>query len=125
MSRLRPHRILRGTVVHGDHRGRELGFPTANVRLGEEARDVTFGVYAGRVDGRAAAISIGVRPTFGDGLEPLLEAHILDFQGDLYGSDVVVELVQSLRPEQAFDGVGELVEQLHADIAAVRAALAG
>jgi riboflavin kinase / FMN adenylyltransferase len=90
------------------------------VRLGADARDVPFGVYAGKVDGRAAAISIGVRPTFGDGLEPLLEAHILDFSGDLYGSEVAVELVQRLRSERRFSGVEELLEQLHADVAAVR-----
>jgi Riboflavin kinase len=98
--------------------------PTANVRLGEDAGDVAFGVYAGRVDGRAAAISVGVRPSFGEWLEPLLEAHILDFSGALYGSEVVVELVQLLRPELAFESVDELVEQIHADVAAVRAALA-
>jgi riboflavin kinase / FMN adenylyltransferase len=119
------HRLVSGTVIHGDQRGRDLGFPTANLRLDEEDRDLPFGVYAGRVDGRAAAISVGVRPTFGDGLEPLLEAHILDFSGDLYGSKVVVELVRQLRPEQAFESVAALVEQVHADIAAVRAVLAG
>ena len=124
MARSEARQLVCGTVIHGDHRGRELGFPTANVRLGEQAGDVAFGVYAGRVDGRAAAISVGVRPSFGEGLEPLLEAHILDFSGDLYGSEIVVELVQLLRPELAFESVDGLVEQIHADIAAVRAALA-
>ena len=124
MARFEARQLIRGTVIHGDHRGRELGFPTANVRLDERAGDVAFGVYAGRVDGRAAAISVGVRPSFGEGLEPLLEAHILDFSGDLYGSEIVVELVQLLRPELAFANVDELVEQIDADVAAVRAALA-
>ena len=124
MARSEARQLIRGTVIHGDHRGRELGFPTANVRLDERAGDVAFGVYAGRVDGRAAAISVGVRPSFGEGLEPLLEAHILDFSGDLYGTEIVVELVQLLRVELAFESVDELVEQIHADIADVRAALA-
>jgi len=85
-----------GTVVRGDQRGRTLGFPAANIRIpGLDAS--AFGVYAGRVDGRAAAISIGVRPTFGDDLEPLLEAYILDFDGDLYGLTVEVQLVERLR----------------------------
>lgn len=109
-----------GVVVPGDRRGRELGFPTANVRIPADLDPVAFGIYCGLLDGRPAAISIGVRPTFGDGLEPLLEAHILDFAGDLYGRTVTVELLERIRGERAFDSVGALVDQMRRDVARVR-----
>jgi riboflavin kinase/FMN adenylyltransferase len=116
-------RVVAGTVVAGDRRGRELGFPTANIRLDPDSEVPAFGVYAARVDRRAAAVSIGVRPTFGDGLEPLLEAHLLDYSGDLYGRELSVQLLAYLRPERRFDSVEALVEQMNADVAAVRAVL--
>ena len=77
-------------------------------------------MYAARLDGRPAAVSVGVRPTFGDELEPLLEAHILDFEGDLYGQTVTVELVQRLRGEQRFESVESLVARMHKDVARAR-----
>lgn len=113
-------RVVTGTVVVGDRRGRELGFPTANVRFPDDAPPPAFGVYAGMALGRPAAISVGVRPTFGDDLEPLLEAHILDFDGDLYGREITVELLEFLRPEARFNSVEALVAQMKADIAEVR-----
>lgn len=116
--------VISGEVVHGDKRGRELGFPTANVRVAAGAVPA-FGVYAGRLDGVPAAVSVGVRPTFGSGLEPLLEAHVLDFAGDLYGREVSVELLEFVRAERSFDDVGELVEQMHDDVRAVREVVAG
>lgn len=109
----------RGEVIHGDKRGRELGFPTANLRLGGREAP-PFGVYAARLDGRPAAVSVGVRPTFGNGLEPLVEAHVLDFSGDLYGQEVVVELFEFIRPEERFDDVDALVDRVHRDIEDVR-----
>ena len=112
---------ITGVVVRGDQRGRELGFPTANVRLPSGFEPPNFGVYAGLLDGRPAAISIGVRPTFGAGLEPLLEAYILDFSGDLYGETVRVELLRLIRGELKFTGASELVEQMHDDVDRVRA----
>lgn len=111
--------VLRGTVIHGDKRGRELGFPTANVAL-TPATAPAYGVYAATLDGRPAAVSVGVRPTFGTGLEPLLEAHVLDFSGDLYGREVEVVLVERIRDELAFSSVAELCERIAADVRAVR-----
>ena len=114
---------ITGVVQHGDKRGRELGFPTANIAV--EGEDTPpFGVYAGTLDGRPAAISVGVRPTFGDGLRPLLEAYVLDFSGDLYGRSVRVELVQRLRGEVRFEGIEALVAQIERDVEDVRAVFA-
>lgn len=107
-------------MIRGDQRGRLLGFPTANLRVPPEARDLPFGVYAGRALGRAAAVSIGVRPTFGDGLEPLAEIHVVDFEGDLYGQQLSVELLEYLRPERRFDTVEALKDQIARDVAATR-----
>ncbi|MDO8208910.1 riboflavin kinase [Conexibacter sp. CPCC 206217] len=119
---MRPHGAIttvEGVVVEGLRLGRQLGFPTANVRLAEDGP--AHGVYAGCVLDHAAAINIGVRPTIGDRLEPLAEAYLLDFEGDLYGRRIVIELIQLLRPEQRFDSVEQLTAQIARDVAAVRA----
>jgi riboflavin kinase/FMN adenylyltransferase len=116
--------LIRGTVVGGDRRGTGMGFPTANIRLPADGPSPEYGVYAGYIDGRPAAISVGVRPTFGDGLEPMLEAHILDFSGDLYGETVEVRLTQFIRGECRFETEAELVAEMHRDVARVRAAVA-
>jgi riboflavin kinase/FMN adenylyltransferase len=113
---------FRGTVVHGDQRGRAIGFPTANVRLQEESLP-RFGIYAGRLDGMPAAVSIGVRPTFGHDLHPTLEAHMIGFHGDLYGREVTVTLVERVRDELKFDTVEELIAQIADDVRVVKAIL--
>jgi riboflavin kinase / FMN adenylyltransferase len=122
------HRID-GRVEHGEKRGRELGFPTANLRL-DGLHLPRFGVYAVLVDvldgphrGRyRGAASIGVRPTFGVNA-PNLEVYLIDFDGDLYGAELSVALVAYLRPELKFDGIEPLVAQMQADVAAARVAL--
>ena len=114
--------VIEGEVVHGDQRGTGLGFPTANVEL-QPGFKIGYGVYSGLVDGRPAAISIGNRPTFGHNLEPKLEAHLLDFEGDLYGRTIHIELVEQIRAELKFDNVAELVERMSEDVLAVRASL--
>ena len=124
------HRI-EGRVQHGDKRGRELGFPTANLRL-DGLNPPRFGVYAALVDvldgphrGRyPAAVSVGVRPTFGENAANL-EAYLIDFDGDLYGAELSVALVAWLRPELKFDGVEPLAAQMRADVAEARNVLAG
>lgn len=110
--------VLSGKVVHGDQRGRLLGFPTANVRIAGP-RVPRFGVYAGRLDGHPAAVSVGVRPTFGSDLEPMIEAYLLDFEGDLYGRHVCVELLEFIRGEEKFDSTEALVQQIQDDVALV------
>ncbi|WP_249009616.1 bifunctional riboflavin kinase/FAD synthetase [Conexibacter sp. DBS9H8] len=115
----RPFRI-RGEVIGGDRRGRELGFPTANLAIASELLCPAYGVYACWVGDRPAAVSVGVRPTFGDGLAPLVEAHLLDFSGDLYGRILTVEFHAFLRGEARFATVEPLIAQMRADVAETR-----
>ena len=110
---------VEGVVVHGDHRGRLLGFPTANLQTPADVLVPKLGIYAGETLGRRAAISIGTNPTYG-GTERRAEAHLLDFDGDLYGQRLAVELWQHLRDERAFGSEAELVEAIGADCARTR-----
>lgn len=136
----RPHR-LRGTVVHGDARGRELGFPTANLGPDTVGMVPADGVYAGwlrrarAADGTPvgaeepdtvlpAAVSIGTNPTF-DGVQRRVEAYVLDRTDlDLYGQQVVLELVERLRPTLRFDSVDELLDRMRQDVERTREILA-
>lgn len=124
----RAHEV-RGVVEHGDARGRTIGFPTANVAVPGAIALPADGVYAGWYvdpDGvaHASAINIGRRPTFYDDNGLLLvEAHLIDFDGDLYGQHAGVRVVHRLRDEIRFSGVDALVEQLQADVADARAVL--
>ncbi len=117
---------IRGPVEHGDKRGREIGYPTANLSLGSYLRP-RFGIYAVRgrlADGRVlgGAANLGVRPTFEPPKE-LLEPYFFDFAGDLYGQTIEVELIRFLRPEARFDTVEALRAQMELDCADARAAL--
>jgi riboflavin kinase / FMN adenylyltransferase len=118
----RPYRV-RGEVVVGDRRGRTIGFPTANVEPGPEVVIPARGVYAGLVeaDGKrmAACTNVGVAPTFGE-RESRIEAHVLGFDGDLYGKVVEVEFLRRIRGEKRFGGVEELVAQIGRDVAEAR-----
>jgi riboflavin kinase/FMN adenylyltransferase len=107
---------LRGTVVEGDRRGRALGYPTANLVPDEALVYPGHGVYAAYADGRPAAVSVGVRPTFGTGRAVLVEAYLIDFDGDLYGSELRLDFVSRLRGERAFATVEALVEQMARDV---------
>ena len=111
---------MRGEVVHGDHRGRELGFPTANLVPDDELVCAGHGIYVARADGRCACVSIGVRPTFGTGRAVLVEVYILDFDGDLYGHTLTVEFLRRLRGERRFSSVEALVAQMHLDVEQTR-----
>lgn len=119
-----------GTVQPGDARGRDLGFPTANLLLGEHLQP-SLGIYAVRatfdLDGESmccdGAANLGLRPTF-DGRTVLLEVHLLDFSGDLYDREMDVSMVEYLRPEERFADVGALIEQMKADCDDARQILA-
>ncbi|HET9094347.1 MAG TPA: bifunctional riboflavin kinase/FAD synthetase [Solirubrobacteraceae bacterium] len=115
---------LRGVVVAGDQRGRELGFPTANMVPDPTLARPGNGVYACRVGEHLAAVNVGVRPTFGADLHPLVEAYLLGFEGDLYGRRLTVEFLAKLRGEQRFDRVEDLVSQMGRDVARTRELLA-
>jgi riboflavin kinase/FMN adenylyltransferase len=117
--------VVGGIVVEGDRRGRELGYPTANVLIAPEVA-APEGVFAGAVhrgDGTTyrSAISIGRRETFYPGSAPsLVEAHLLDFSDDLYGEHLRVELICELRPQTRFDSIEALIDQIRLDVAQTR-----
>ena len=112
-----------GRVIVGAGRGKGLGFPTANLEVPEKRVIPADGVYAVRVQWRAenhpAVGNVGTRPTFGEG-KRLVEAHILDFEGDLYGEELRLEFIERLRPERRFASVEELVNQMHLDVSGAR-----
>jgi riboflavin kinase/FMN adenylyltransferase len=116
--------IFEGEVVSGDRRGRELGFPTANLVPGDELVTPGHGVYAAFANGHPAAVSVGIRPTFEDGRGLLIEPHLIDFDGDLYGQNLRVAFVKRLRGERRFAGVEELIAAANRDVAEAREVLA-
>jgi riboflavin kinase/FMN adenylyltransferase len=113
---------LDGTVVAGDQRGGTLGYPTANLALDAELACPRHGIYAGEALGHRAAVSIGTNPHYG-GTERRIEPHLLNFEGDLYGRRLVVELWDRLRDEAVFDSEQDLIEQIGRDVEATRAAV--
>lgn len=118
---------MSGKVVEGNHMGRKLGYPTANVNL-NRLQSAVMGIFAVRVSGRNwgpldAVASVGTRPTFA-GTKPLLEVHVFDFDKDIYGEYIHVDFIARLRSEEKFDDVQELVEQMHRDSARAREILA-
>jgi riboflavin kinase/FMN adenylyltransferase len=112
---------LEGEVVYGDRRGGTLGFPTANLSPDPHVLVPPYGIYAGEALGHRVAASIGVNPHYG-GSERRIEAFLLDFEGDLYGSRLRLELWQRLRGERAFETEDDLVSQIAADVEQARAA---
>lgn len=107
---------MSGEVVHGDKRGRELGFPTANLVPPEGYVVPGHGVYAARANGHAAAVNVGVRPQFVTGRGELIEAYLIDFDADIYGHELTIEFLKRLRGERRFSSVEALVEQMGADV---------
>jgi riboflavin kinase / FMN adenylyltransferase len=122
---------MRGPVAHGDKRGRELGFPTANLVPDPAFVVPGHGVYvclawpAGAEDPVPAAVNVGVRPTFETGRGLLVEAYLLDFDGDLYGTELRLDFLRRLRGERAFASADALVEQMRRDVQDARAAVEG
>ncbi len=112
-------------MLHGDERGRQLGFPTANLAPEEALVCPGHGVYAclassAELEPRPAAVSIGVRPTFNTGRGELIEAYILDFDGDLYDSELRLDFLARLRGERRFSDADSLVEQMRNDVELTR-----
>lgn len=108
--------MVEGEVVSGDQRGRELGFPTANIVPDDSLAIPGHGVYAAFANGLPAAVNVGVRPTFESGRGVLIEAYLIDYDGDLYGSELRVAFVERLRGEKRFAGVEELIAQMRIDV---------
>ena len=117
---------LTGTVVRGDGRGGGLGFPTANLAFAHRPALPALGIYAGMVNGRIGAlVSVGRRPVFHADGDIVVEAHLLDWSGDLYDTEIKVEFVSRLRDERNFPSTDALVAQMRADETEARAALEG
>jgi riboflavin kinase / FMN adenylyltransferase len=108
--------LFEGEVVPGDKRGRELGMPTANLVPDDAYVTPGHGVYAGWANGHPTAVNVGVRPTFETGRGLVVEAHLLDFDGDLYGETLRIAFLERLRGEKRFDSVEELVAQMNRDV---------
>jgi riboflavin kinase/FMN adenylyltransferase len=108
--------MVEGEVVGGDQRGRELGFPTANIVPDDRLAIPGHGVYAAFANGIPAAVNVGVRPTFESGRGVLIETYLIDFEGDLYGTDLRVAFVARLRGEKRFASVEELITQMRSDV---------
>jgi riboflavin kinase/FMN adenylyltransferase len=117
--------MIEGEVVHGDKRGRELGMPTANLVPEPRLAVPGHGVYAAWAHGHPAAVNVGVRPTFDTGRGLLIEAYLLDFDGDLYGQTLRIAFVERLRGEKRFESVDALVAQMQRDVEEARQITAG
>jgi riboflavin kinase / FMN adenylyltransferase len=116
--------MLEGKVVQGDRRGRDLGFPTANLVPDDRLVVPGHGVYAAFANGHPAAVNVGVRPTFETGRGLLVESFLVDYDGDLYGQNLRVAFVSRLRGERRFPSVEDLIAQMHRDVAEAREILA-
>jgi riboflavin kinase / FMN adenylyltransferase len=112
--------LFEGVVAEGDRRGRTLGMPTANLIPDDALVHPGHGIYAAWAHGHRAAVSIGVRPTFETGRGVLIETHLIDFSGDLYGETLRIAFVERMRGEKRFESVDELVDQMNRDIARAR-----
>ncbi len=117
--------LLEGTVVEGDKRGRELGFPTANIVPDDDLVHPGHGVYAGFANGHPAAIHVGVRPMFETGRGLLVEPHLIDFEGDLYGDTLRLAFIARLRGEKRFPSVEDLIAAMRRDVEQARELCSG
>ena len=117
--------MLEGEVVHGEKRGRTLGIPTANIVPDDSLVVPGNGVYAAWAHGHPAAVNVGVRPMFETGRGLLIEAYLIDFEGDLYGETLRIAFVERMRGEKRFESVEILIEAMQHDVEQAREICAG
>ncbi len=110
--------FIEGTVIKGAKIGRNIGFPTANIKYPDSIVNIPFGVYKVSCEGKNAILNWGMRPTVHNIKEPIAEVHILDFEGDLYGKNIRVEIIKQIRSEKCFSNLEELKQQIKEDISA-------
>lgn len=108
--------MLEGTVTKGAQIGRTIGFPTANIKYPKDIVQIPFGVYSAKVNESPAVLNWGLKPTLDNTKEPVVEVHIIDFDGDLYGKNIQVEITSKLRDEKKFGTLGELRAQIEKDV---------
>lgn len=108
--------LLEGTVIRGAQIGRTIGFPTANIKYPQNIIQIPFGVYMAKVGKNTGLLNWGIKPTVHNTKEPVAEVHIIDFQGDLYGKKIKIEIIKKIRDEQKFASLEELKLQINKDI---------
>ncbi len=107
---------INGTVIHGNHIGRTIGFPTANIKYPQNIIEIPYGVYSTTIFNKKAVTNYGKKPTIGNDIEPVAEAHILNFDKDIYNTNIEIKFIKKIREEQKFSSVEELKEQINKDI---------
>jgi riboflavin kinase/FMN adenylyltransferase len=108
--------ILEGIVIHGAKIGRTIGFPTANINYPKDIVKLPFGVYCALINGKKTVMNWGMKPTVNNTQEPVVEAHILDFDGDLYGKKIKIEVLKQIRGEKKFANLDKLKTQISEDV---------
>ena len=106
---------IAGTVVHGNHLGNKIGFPTANILYPKEKVQIPFGVYKTKVNGYDAMTNFGIKPTVTNTERPLVESHIFNFNNDIYNTNIEIQFIKKIRDEKKFNSLNELVEQINKD----------
>ena len=107
---------INGTVIHGNHIGRTIGFPTANIKYPQNIIEIPYGAYSTTIFNKKAVTNYGKKPTIGNNIEPVAEAHILNFDKDIYNTNIEIKFIKRIREEQKFSSVEELKEQINKDI---------
>ena len=108
--------VLEGTVIHGAKIGRKIGFPTANIKYPENIVKLPFGVYSAVINNKKTVMNWGMKPTVNNTKVPIVEAHILGFDGDLYGQEIKIEVLKQIRGEKKFANLDELKTQISEDV---------
>ena len=107
---------IKGTVIHGNHIGRTIGFPTANIKYPDKIIQIPYGAYSAAINDMKAIVNFGKKPTIGENLEPVVEAHILNFDKNIYNTDIEIKFIKKIRDEKKFNSLDELTAQINKDI---------